>query len=980
MVKSYNRYDQEKCFGVITSQSNIVWLPPSETQSNTSVGRALTSGLEEILIWDIKTGEILNRFRDGLNPGSSNASTTVPPSPISYLTYHEINNIIAAGYNDGSIKIWDVSSGSVIINFEGHKSPITQLKFDKSGTRLVSGSNDTTIIMWDLVGEVGLFKLKGHKGPITGIEFLSESITSEEEEEEEDLDAMDDYLVSVSKDGLIKLWELKSQQCIETHLAHSNECWSMAIKKTKDMLITSGNKDQVKIWSLDLSQQDGSKIQERGSFEKSSKSRSNEISFKSLKTSSSSEIIQLFSIQNADRTIEIFRIRSDDEIKRGITKRTKRLKDKGLDEEEILESLQNSEISMLVTPFTTIRTMAKIKSACWTNNIKKMDILVSLANNSIEYDNIPVPENPKKAQPTDLYSVKLHSIDLLGHRTDIRAMDISPEDNKLLATASNGELKIWNTRTYNVIRTFTLEGGYALCCKFLPGGALIAVGFKNGDLELYDLATSSLVDKVEKAHSLVGGMSDDDSAAIWSLDITPDGKTLVTGGNDKCVKFWNFKVEQDVIPGTNTTVSQLKFVHTQTLDLNEDVLCVKISPDAKYLAISLLNNNVQVVFLDTLKLFLTLYGHKLPVLSIDISSDSKLLITSSADKNIKIWGLDFGDCHKSLFAHQDSIMNVKFIGDSHNFFSSGKDGLIKYWDGDKFECIQKLPAHQSEVWCMAISDNGLFMCSTSHDHSIRLWLATDDQVFIEEEKEKELDEMYENKLLDQIDGNEDDARATRNEDEDGDEMVDESTKVSKQTMETLKAGEKLMEALDIGIEEIESEKEYQALIKQGKEAIKPTPNSILLAFDMTASQYVLSVLTKIKASQLDDALLVLPFSYSLKLLQFIEIWTNKENISGNIVSISLICKVLFFVISANSKELISQKDPHLKNQLMKVKEQLRSELLNTTKQLGVNTQGLKFIKQQWKLQHASEFIDDEEEEQRKQIEEKKSNKRSHANV
>ena len=98
-----------------------------------------------------------------------------------------------------------------------------------------------------------------------------------------------------------------------------------------------------------------------------------------------------------------------------------------------------------------------------------MDILVSLANNSIEYDNIPVPENPKKAQPTDLYSVKLHSIDLLGHRTDIRAMDISPEDNKLLATASNGELKIWNTRTYNVIRTFTLEGGYALCCKFYLG-------------------------------------------------------------------------------------------------------------------------------------------------------------------------------------------------------------------------------------------------------------------------------------------------------------------------------------------------------------------------------------------------------------------------------------------------------------------------------------------------------------------------------
>ena len=112
-------------------------------------------------------------------------------------------------------------------------------------------------------------------------------------------------------------------------------------------------------------------------------------------SSSSASLIQLFSIQNADRTMEIFRIRSEDEIKRGITKRTKRLKDKGLDEQEILESLQSSEISMLITPFTTVRTMAKIKSACWTNNIKKLDILMSLTNNSIEYHTIPVPETLK---------------------------------------------------------------------------------------------------------------------------------------------------------------------------------------------------------------------------------------------------------------------------------------------------------------------------------------------------------------------------------------------------------------------------------------------------------------------------------------------------------------------------------------------------------------------------------------------------------
>lgn len=60
--------------------------------------------------------------------------------------------------------------------------------------------------------------------------------------------------------------------------------------------------------------------------------------------------------------------------------------------------------------------------------------------------------------------------------------------------------------------------------------------------------------------------------------------------------------------------------------------------------------------MDTLKFFLSLYGHKLPVLGMDISSDGTLLATGSADKNLKIWGMDFGDCHKSLFAHADRFL------------------------------------------------------------------------------------------------------------------------------------------------------------------------------------------------------------------------------------------------------------------------------------------------------------------------------------
>ena len=117
--------------------------------------------------------------------------------------------------------------------------------------------------------------------------------------------------------------------------------------------------------------------------------------------------------------------------------------------------------------------------------------------------------------------------------------------------------------------------------------------------------------------------------------------------------------------------------------MTDDVLAVRYSPDGRFLAVSLLDSTVKIFFQDTLKFFLSLYGHKLPVLSLDISSDSKMIVTCSADKNVKIWGMDFGDCHRSIFAHDDSIMQVAFEKDSHYFWTVGKDRMVKYWDGDK---------------------------------------------------------------------------------------------------------------------------------------------------------------------------------------------------------------------------------------------------------------------------------------------------------
>ncbi len=143
------------------------------------------------------------------------------------------------------------------------------------------------------------------------------------------------------------------------------------------------------------------------------------------------------------------------------------------------------------------------------------------------------------------------------------------------------------------------------------------------------------------------------------------------------MKFWSF----------NLTNDQITADAERQLQLPSDVLCVRYnqtkSVNRLLVAVGLLDNTVRVFYEDSLKLFLTLYGHKLPVMSLDMSYDSTILISGSADKTIKIWGMDFGDCHRSLFAHDDSVTCVKFQPETHYFFSCSKDGMIKYWDADR---------------------------------------------------------------------------------------------------------------------------------------------------------------------------------------------------------------------------------------------------------------------------------------------------------
>lgn len=876
----------------------------------------------------------------------------------------------AVGYADGSIRLWDATNSTALLTLNGHQRAVTSLAFDPLGLHLVSGSQDTAVIVWDLVAESGMFRLRGHHDAVTGIAFLQPAARGEEPAEPRS------YVASVSKDGLLKLWDLSLQHCVSTVVSGDEQLWSMAVSYAHydaaaavgepgaggPLLVTGGSSGSVRLWEV-------SDAALRSGIQGGTESASGEHFVRAqgvLELSSSQRVQQLaFSTANGDaylaaasgdKAVHVFRVRTLEEARKKQQRRVRRMREKKADRKHDGGEENNSETPPLtwptrIEPYLLVRpSIGRVRSFSFPTGGEpgalsthaELPLLCALTTNSAEVHMIPAPPRSKEERQAVREARLAFALELPGHRTDVRAVALSSDNQLLASVCGSGQLKIWNVRTGRCIRTLPVSA-FALCVTWLPGDRYVLVGCKDGTVHSFDVPAGTAVETIE-AHA----------GAVWSVVVHPNGMSAVTCSADKEVKFWEFEMTNaHAEESSEGGMQQLSLVHVRTLKLTDDVLCARFSPDGKLLALALLDNTVKVFYADSLKFFLSLYGHKLPVLALDISQDSRLCVTCSADKNVKIWGLDFGDCHKSIFTHDDSIMNVAFEkgqqggglmggreGASHRFWTVAKDARLRYWDGDRFVGIQTLDGHHGEIWALATGSQGGLVVTAGADRSIRVWEATGEPLFLEEERERELEQMYEGAAL-----------SNANEEHGIGELADgaapqpgaEATAVSKATTETLMAGERLMEAIDTADEDL---RQRDAAVRAGATADSVPFSPLIQAVfpDPTLEQpdthkYVLRVTEKILPSHLDDALLVLPFDRVTSLLRYIDMWIVRE------WNVSLAARILFFLLRMHHTQIVSNRV--VRTSLMRLRTHLHDVLRKQKVRLATGRDPLTSADHDW---------------------------------
>ncbi|GAB1611313.1 transducin beta 3 [Argonauta hians] len=119
-----------------------------------------------------------------------------------------------------------------------------------------------------------------------------------------------------------------------------------------------------------------------------------------------------------------------------------------------------------------------------------------------------------------------------GHRSRLTSVAFSPADKCVLTASHDKTVRVWKISDFTAAMVLTHEMP-VMKILLLNNGRHVVSGCSDGYLNIWNLLNQTLLEHIE-AHG----------EHAWALDVSPDSKTLVSGGSDSLIRFWQDITEQ----------------------------------------------------------------------------------------------------------------------------------------------------------------------------------------------------------------------------------------------------------------------------------------------------------------------------------------------------------------------------------------------------------------------------------------------------
>jgi RNA polymerase sigma factor (sigma-70 family) len=244
----------------------------------------------------------------------------------------------------------------------------------------------------------------------------------------------------------------------------------------------------------------------------------------------------------------------------------------------------------------------------------------------------------------------------------IETLSISP-DGKLVTMLLPAEVSVGllEIATGRIVQRFSKRRVHSLC--FSPDGKMLAtLGYPSSEIELWDPATGRVLG------SLKGHQNQHWSDEVRSAMFSADGKTLVSGGDDRTIRFW------DVASG-----KEKRLIQTE-----KGVTKIALSPDGRTLA-SL--------------------GH--------VKQVDQRRISSQSEAVIHLWDTATGKELRQLTMPAVEVRGEKrgfstmlFTPDGKALVTGGHDGMVRIWEPTTGKEVRQFRGLEGRPFSLALHPDG----------------------------------------------------------------------------------------------------------------------------------------------------------------------------------------------------------------------------------------------------------------------------------
>ena len=374
-----------------------------------------------------------------------------------------------------------------------------------------------------------------------------------------------------------------------------------------------------------------------------------------------------------------------------------------------------------------------------------------------------------------------------GHGSLSRNISLSPDGETLMSLNYGGSviysevslsyggsnvIHLWNIHTGRHKKTFKGDKKGIMGARLSPDGKhLMSYAIYNSTIRLWNISTGELK-KLKAPQKYVSGVafsSDGETLMSWGLgnksrtiqlwDVetlhrkqTFEGDWIYIGAHyldrktfaclDWSSLFDALSLRLFDISTGKYTVSEIMPRKTASPAQTRAIPEARFSPDGRMVAIIFENNLLDKSTEHLIELWdvntgqhrHTLTGHTDDILSIAFSPDSRILASGSKDKTIRLWDVNTGQ-HKQTFTDQDwiddqfgevgRVWKVTFSPDGRTLASGMWRGPIHLWDIVKEEKKKTLTGHTRYVQHLLFSEDGQTLISTSGDQTVLVWDLTE---------------------------------------------------------------------------------------------------------------------------------------------------------------------------------------------------------------------------------------------------------------